>query len=62
MKKYQVKVLISSGNTYQYDEYVLENVTKFFSDSSGYYYFQTEDGLGHYFPIDKTIIRQIKTD
>jgi len=61
MKKYKIDVLLSSGTTSWADTYTLENVTRFFAHE-GYYYFETEDGLGHYFPISKSIVRQIKTD
>ncbi len=59
MKKYEVKVLSYTG-MYE-SKYILENARLSVADS-GYYYFQTEDGLGHFFPINKTIITQLKTD
>lgn len=58
MKQFKVSVILNGTSMYC-DVYHLKNVKKFHS-SSGYYYFETEDGLQNFFPINRTIVQQIK--
>jgi hypothetical protein len=48
MKEFKVSVILSSGTSAYYDVIHLINVKKFHT-ISGYYYFETEDGLQNFF-------------
>ena len=53
----EIKILLTSGTTSIYDAFTIENVETYHSSSSGYYYIKTHDGIEHYLPVSKTILK-----
>jgi hypothetical protein len=54
----EIRVLIHSGTSQQWQEAVLD-IQYMTSSESGYYYFKMKDGKSRYYPISSTIVIQL---
>lgn len=59
MRTIKASVILSSGSSITHDHYTIENVKRFSTIGSNYYYIETETEE-YYFPIDRTVIKVIK--
>ena len=55
--KVEVRVLMHSGTTQQWQEAELE--IQYMNVENGYYYFKLKDGKSRYYPISSTIVIQL---
>ena len=60
MKTIKASVILSSGTTQLTLDSIIENVKRFSSIGANYYYIETENEEC-YFPIERTIIKVIKS-
>ena len=59
MRTIKASVILSSGSSITHDRYTIENVKRFSTIGSNYYYIETETEE-YYFPMERTIIKVIK--